>query len=224
MNVGEVHKAVTRQFGDETGGMIDINDTIRWINEGQFQIARRISDVLATAPINVAVGDYKYPLPADFFRSKIIELDGRRLQLVDKAQLGVLFPDLDSTGAQQSVPKFCSVSSIGTNLYELTLAPIPGATGVVTVIYQGRPPLINSTEDALYLPEEYHTTLVTYCLSKAKELDGDIEGSTALSARFKTEVAEDSHDSTVKDDETYPFIRASSGDVTGGSVWSGDVW
>lgn len=224
MNVGEVHKAVTRQFGDETGGIIDLSDTIRWINEGQFQIARRISDVLGTTPINVVVGDNKYPLPADFFKVKFVELDGRRLQLVDKAQLGVLFPDLSSVGAQQSVPKFVSVSSIGTNLSELTLAPIPGAVGVLTVVYQNRPPIVNSTDDVLYLPEEYHPTLITYCLSKAKELDGDMEASTALSARFKTEVAEDSHDSTVKDDETYPFIRASSGDITGGSVWSGDVW
>lgn len=197
MDVLEIHKAVTRQFGDETGAMIDLNDTIRWINEGQFQIARRIGDVLSPHQIPLVVATYKYSLPTNFFKVKSVELDGKRLQVVSPAQMATLYPDLNSTSAQQSVPKFASVQATGTNTYQITLAPKPGVTGTLDLMYQTRPPIINASTDALYIPEEYHTTLVTYCLSKAKQLDGDDEASAALAGMFKAEVAEDSHDSNV---------------------------
>lgn len=215
MDVLEIHKAVTRQFGDETGAMIDINDTIRWINNGQFQIARRIGDVLTPLPIPVVVGTYQYVLPTNFFKIKSVELDGKRLQVVTPAQLSTLYPDLNSDGAQQSVPKFVAFQATGTNTYQMTAAPIPGTAGTFDLIYQSRPPIINASTDPLYIPEEYHQTLVTYCLAQAKQMDGDDEAHAALQSQYRQEVAEDSHDSNVRDDETYSFIRTSAGDYGG---------
>lgn len=214
MDVQEVFKSVTRQFGDETGGQIDINDIIRWINEGQFQIARRTGDLngITNPAISVLVGIRTYDLPSDFFKVTIGELDGKRLQLLSEAQLNTLYPNISSSEAQQGVPKFFSIVAGGASLSKISLAPIPGSTGSLTVTYKSRPPIINASDDPLSIAEEYHTTLVTFCLAKAKQLDGDDTGFATLTAAFKSEVAEDQHDGRNKDDETYPFIRASSGD------------
>lgn len=212
MDVEEVIKAVTRQFGDETGAQIDASDVLRWINEGQFQIARRIGDVVDTTTIPLVIGTFKYLLPTNFFKIISAEIDGARIQLVTPAQLSVLYPDLNSSSAQSGVSKFFSIEKISTNQARVTLAPVCGVAGSLVIVYKNRPPIINSTEDTLSIPDEYHTTLVTYCLAKAKQLDGDTESFVALTATFNTEVQEDSHDSKHKDEETYPYIRTSMGD------------
>lgn len=212
METIEVIQTVQRQFGDETGAQITPADIIRWINEGQFQIARRTGDLLGTQTINVVVGDNKYSLSNDFFKVTTAELDGKRLQLLSEAQLNTLYPDINSTSAQQGVSKFFSIINAGISGSEITLAPIPGNIGSLLINYKSRPPLINSTDDVLSIPEEYHTTLVTYCLKKAKQLDGDDQGFSTMDVAFRAEVADDSYDARQKDDETYPFIRTSPGD------------
>lgn len=209
--VEDVVTAVQRQFGDETGAQIVSDDIIRWINEGQFQISRRISDSSGSASINVLVGDNKYNLPADFFKIVSAELDGRRLSVVSLAQLDAMYPDLNTSG-HQGVVNAVATSLSAVNQYQLTLGPVPGAAGTLTVSYKSRPPIVDTPDDTLTIPDEYVTTLITYCLAKAKQLDGDMEGSIALRQQYKEEIAEDSHDSHHKDEETYPVIRPSPGD------------
>jgi hypothetical protein len=222
VDVEDVVLAVMRQFGDETGAQINQDDIFRWINEGQFQISRKIGDSEATAPpIPTVNGTYKYALPTDFFKVQFAELEGIRLQWLTPAMFRNLFTDIDSAQAQFGAPKFFTIASIGVNQAQISLAPIPSGVLSLTVVYNRRPPIINATTDELTIPEEYRTTLVTYCLAKAKQLDGDDEGFVTMTAAFKNEVTEDSHDSRHKDEETYPVIRPSAADV-----WSsqGDVW
>lgn len=212
MDIPGLIKAIQRQFGDETGAMVLMDDIFRWINEGQLAIFRRTGDSDTQTTIALAIGDYQKPLPADFFKVKFVELDGKKLQILGFQQLYTLFPDLDSTAAQQNVSKYCAISNTGTNSYRITFAPRAGQAGSATVLYQRRPPVVVSTDDVLSLPEEYHSTLLTYCLAKAKQLDGDDQAAAALNSEFKAEVHEDSHDAKHKDEDTYPIIRASWGD------------
>lgn len=217
MLVEEVFKSVTRQFGDETGAQIDVNDVLRWINEGQLKIQRRTSSSRAVSPpISVIATDNVYTLPTDFFKSISAELDGKRLQIVSEAQLKTLYPDLNSTSAQTGLPKFFNTRSTGLNTAEIVLAPVPAGAGSLIVTYTSRPPIVTSTADELSIPEVYHPTLLTYCLAMAKQLDGDNEAAGMLGQAFQSEVTEDSHDAKHKDDETYPFIRASAADMFGG--------
>lgn len=214
MPILDVIEAVKRQFGDETGAMIVDDDIFRWINEGQFQIARRIGDVQNTTTIPVLVDDNRYSLPTDFFKVIVAELDGRRLQWATPATLKSLFPSIQSSDAQAGAPVFFTVeASNTTNTPDIILAPKPAATGSLYVQYQRRPPLVNSSSDALTIPTEYESTLITWCLGKAKQLDGDDEASIALKAEFQKDVDQDAHDSRHKSEETYPVIRPSLGDV-----------
>lgn len=213
MDTLELVKAVQRQFGDETGSMIDVHDVLRWINEGQFQIARRTRDLNGSTTIPVLTGTKQYDLPSDFFKVSIAELDGKRLQLLTHAQLSTLYPDLNSSAAQQGVSKFFAVIAGGVAGADILLAPIPGSNGSLIVSYKSRPPSINSTDDTLSIAEEYHNTLLTYCLAKAKQLDGDDQGYATMATVFSNQVMEDAHDGQNKDDETYPYIRTSPGDT-----------
>lgn len=204
-----------RQFGDETGAQINLDDVFRWVNEGQFQVVRRTGDTLASTSIPLVINPvtHKYNLPADFFKMQFLELDGRKLQFVSPAALASMFPELDATETSQGFPSFFTVQSVAANNAQVILAPKPGAAGTLEATYIRRPPLINSSEDDLSIPEEFHSTLITYCISKARQLDGDDEGFVAMSATFKSEVQEDAHDSHHKDQDTYPMIRPSPGDV-----------
>jgi len=212
VDVETVIKSVQRQFGDETGAQIETDDIYRWINEGQLQIQRKISGSFDEQTIPVLVGTHTYALSANFFKHKSVELDGKRLQGLSDSQLNTLFPDYQSTAARQSIPKFFAVVSTGLNTAEIILAPTPAVEGSLHVLYTSRPPIIDSTADDLSIPEAYHETLVTFCLAKAKQLDGDDDGFTRMRNTFKQEVQEDAHDSQHKDDETYPVIRVSPGD------------
>lgn len=223
MLVQEVIDAVQSQFGDKTGALVTVDDIFRWINDGQGKIARRIGDTQTTQSIpltlNGAVYNHKYTLATDFFKSLFAELDGRRLQILNGAQMRTMYPSLDSTSGPQGSPKFFAIESIGTNQARIVLAPIPGAAGTIELTYSKRPPIINSTEDTLYLPEEYHSTLVLYCVAQAKQMDGDDQAYLALNSTFKADSEEDAHDARHKDDETYPFIRTSPEDSYYGAGW-----
>lgn len=212
MDVQELMRAVQRQFGDESGAVIQSEDIFRWINDGQFQIARRTGDSVTSTSIALAVGDYQKPLPNDFFKIQNAELDGCRLQVITFAQMGTLYPTLDSVSAQQGTSKYAAVNTPAPGVTRLTLAPRTGVAGTLVVSYNLRPPIINSTDDALSIPEEFHSTLIVYCLAKAKQMDGDDSAAAEYLAEFKGEVHEDSHDARHQDEETYPFIRTSPGD------------
>lgn len=217
MLVSDVVEAVQAQFGDRNGAQILLDDIFRWINDGQLKINRKIGDVLSTQSIpftlNGAVYNHKYNLATDFFKYQYVELDGRRLQPLNPAQLASLYPTLDSTSGPAGFSKFFTVETIGANQARIVVAPIPGAAGTLELTYHKRPPIVNSTEDALSIPEDYHSTLVTYCLAQAKQMDGDDEGFVAVSAAFKAAVDEDAYDAHHKDEETYPVIRPSPEDT-----------
>lgn len=219
MLVDEIVRAVKRQVGDETGSLIETEDVFRWINEAQIQICRKTGDTTTISPaIPVAVGDGRYSIPADFLKVLHLELDGRRLQFLAEAQLRTMYPTLE-TNAQQGVPKFfCIIDNGGTVQSELLLAPVPGSTGNLILTYLKRPPLIRQTADLLTVPDQYHSTILTFCIGKARQMEGDDESWAAHTAQFKQEVTEDAHDARTKDEETYPFIRASDGDYYGGYV------
>lgn len=217
METEELVRAIKRQFGDENGAQIDDDDIWRWINEGQFQIARRTGDVESSQSIPLTVSgsayNHKYDLSTDFFKFKTVELDGKALQKLSIEQLYGMYPSLDVPNLSGGFPKFCAAAKLGTNQYRIVLAPIPGQAGTLTILYARRPPIINSTSSSLSLPEEHHNTLLTWCLSKAKQLDGDDEASLALAAQYRSEVQDDVHDAKHKDEDTYPIIRASPEDV-----------
>lgn len=217
MNVAELIQSVKRQFGDETGAQITDDDIIRWINEGQLEISRRTEALHNGHSYTFSAGAIITDLPADFFKVTNVSLDtGKSLQFVSMPQLLLLYPELNG-GDVRGTPKFFTVTrdwpnSLGGLQSVLAVAPAPSSSTVINVTYVSRPEIVTGSSTELSIAADYHNTLLTYCIAKAKQLDGDMDGYTALRGDYKVDLGEDIHDARHLDAETYPFIRASSGD------------
>lgn len=214
MLVSDVVTAVTRQFGDETGAQIDSEDIIRWVNDGQLRISRRTESAMSEHSASLAIGSATAALPEDFFKVSNVTLTGssgvaKILQNLTTKQFQALYPTAasDATG----VTKFCTVTRIDGN-WIMVFAPRPSETVGLTLLYKNRPPVVDAVGDELSIPDEFYSTLITYCLAQAKQLDGDDDAYTRLMSEFNGSVVEDSHDEHNKDAETYPYIRTSEGD------------
>lgn len=214
MNVDYVIKSVTRQFGDETGAQIDVDDILRWINDGQLRISRRTGSDVSAFTGSVPLGSPTFTLPVDFFKVSEITLTGssgnpKQIQVIGKQQMLNMYPNL--SGSTLGVTKFAAVSRLMSDTV-LYFAPVPSETVAINLIYKNRPPVVNDSFDELSIPEEYIDTLITYCLAQAKQLDGDLEAYQLLIGNFNGYLNEDVHDEATKDSETYPFIRVGFGD------------
>lgn len=214
MNVDYVIKSVTRQFGDETGAQIDVDDILRWINDGQLRVSRRTGSDVSSISDTVLLGSPTYILPVDFFKVSEITLTGssgnpKQIQVIGKQQMLNMYPSLDSSTL--GVTKFAAVSRLMSDTV-LYFAPVPSETVSINLIYKNRPPVVNDSFDELSIPDEYIDTLITYCLAQAKQLDGDLDAYQLLMNNFNGNLNEDAHDEVNKDAETYPFIRVGFGD------------
>lgn len=209
-----IFEAVKSQFGDLTGAVIETDDILRWINEGQLQILKQTSSLLGTPQsIPMVAGDNQYDLSADFFRATSVELDGRRLQFLTQAQMAAMYPSLNSAQPPTGNPRYFTTGSVGTGLAQLYLAPKPSQAGTLTITYKARPVPVNASTDNLSVPDENVETLQMYCIAKAKQMEGDDDAWAAHRAVVKDQLVEDGHEATnAKNDDTYPFIRVSNGD------------
>lgn len=220
--VSAVVTAVQRQFGDSTGAMITQTDIIRWINEVQFQIARRTGDVISSTTLSVVEGDFQYDLPANYFKVISVDVDGQKIQYVTEAQLGSLYPQLAADDAPQGKPRFFTVQAGGTGGADIIFAPVPGDDYSVDVKYRSRPTPVDDPADNLSVDDLWVTTVVDYCVAKAKQLDGDDDAWAAGMQQFRQGISEDAADAREADDETYTAIRTSNGDYGyTGADWAG---
>ena len=56
MLVSEIATRVKRQFGDESGSLIDDNDILRWCNDAQVDIIRKTAALTSSQTTAVTVG------------------------------------------------------------------------------------------------------------------------------------------------------------------------
>lgn len=214
MNVDDVVKSVQRQFGDETGAQIEASDVIRWINDGQLRIFRKTEAGSTTYTTVVPLGSEGFALPADFFKVEQLTLTGssgvpKHLTPVGMGQLRTMYPTVKTDAS--GVSKLCSFQRIN-GVWYVWFAPKPSETVTMFVAYKNRPPIIDASTDPLYIPEEFHDDLVTFCLAMAKQLDGDMDAYNSLMVSFNGTITDEAHDERHKDAETYPFIRVSDAD------------
>ncbi len=209
MDVNQVILAVKRQFGDETGAQITDADIIRWINDGQLIIYRKMEGAITNLGGITVAGAESIALPSNFLKLDALYLDGKKIQFIAYSQLKALYPTLaiDATG----LTKFCSIKTVVGTPSALILAPKP-ANQVIHEIRYGARPIAVIAGDQLSLDPAYHETLVTYCISRAKQLDGDDAAFQMMDTMFERSATEDMHDAKHMDEETYPFIRVSGGD------------
>lgn len=168
--VSEIVTAVQRQFGDESGTQINSTDIIRWINQGQLQIARRIEAYKSTATTLSVAGQTAYNLPSDqILAITAIMYANTPLQYIsfEQAQASILVSS-----------NFSSIQNTPTTYYEwddsIYLYPIPKDSGdEIKLFIVRQPAVITAVTDPLTLPDTHFEGLLQYVLSQAYELDDD---------------------------------------------------
>ena len=202
----EIVTAVQRQFGDESGTQINTTDIIRWINQGQLQIARRIEAYKSTATTPSVAGQTAYSFPSD----QILVINGifyadTPLQYIsfEQAQASIL-----------SSSNFSSIQNTPTTYYEwddsIYLYPVPKDSGdTIKLFVVKQPTIVTTVSDALTLPDTHFEALLQYCLSQAYELDDDFSSAGAKSQQLEASLNNLADVATYK---YYPVITISPED------------
>lgn len=176
MLVSDIQTRVNRAFGDESGAQIDLTDILRWVNDGQLEIAlqKQLLQVVSTVTVTVNVGIYT--LPTNILQLRSVRYDGTVLDPMTMAQSEELIPSYD-----------VGVSVIGSGVptsywiwgspQQVYLYPLPNNSTSVLKLYYTRIPIqVTVAGDTPELPVQYHPRIVDYCLAKAYELDANPQG------------------------------------------------
>lgn len=173
-----------RQFGDEAGIQINDSDIIRWANMGAIEICAKNSVIQAVASTSGVVGQLAYELDfaSDIIRIEDVFYGSRKLDPVDKSTF------------RENIQN--AVGDSGEPIYWYTWAnsiklwPVPNKADTLTIDYIKRPNVIVSGADKLPLPDLYYEQLCFFVMSKAFELDEDLEKSTSQRSLFENKLME----------------------------------
>lgn len=208
--VADVAQHVKRQFGDESGTQISNEDIIRWINQGQLDIARRAEINKDAATTSSVTAQNAYTFPSDSIL-KILAVSYNNFSLDNSS-----FEEI-----QQLTQKFDSnlnvamTNQIPTTWYEwgnsVYLYPTPTATGDTIKLYIIRtPPLVTSISNALSLPDTHYSALLQYVLQQAYELDDNFNSAGVKAAQHEASLSDLS---SVASYEFYPTITVLPEDI-----------
>ena len=205
--VQDVLTAIKRQFGDESGAQLTDTDIIRWINEGQLEIARKnkYSRTSVTTPSVSSQANYN--------------LAGVNILSIES----VFYGDYPITGetyeqVQESYLKSYSTTSFpatSTNVplvwYEygdsIYFWPPPTVAGdIIKLLVCTYPTKLTSAVDSLSIPDTYYQALLDFIMSKAYEMDDDPQASMAKYNRHTDTINELASASKAVNNHSYPTI------------------
>lgn len=216
MNLGDVKIRVKRQFGDEAGVQITDDDITRWVNDAQRDVVMNNEDILQQIDtLDILQGVQAYSIPTTFlivlslsYKSadmlSYTKLEGRSLQQFD------IF--VDGWDGNQFGFGFPAIYTIFGG--EIKLFPIPDSniTDGLKIYGSRRPVDVDSDNDIIDLPIEYHNAVVDFCLSKAYELDEDWNASVAKASQAQQNLRLNRARDDWRNQDFYPMITIANED------------
>lgn len=185
--LGDVMRAVKRQFGDESGVQIEDTDFVTWVNDAQTTINNRNGVLKTTASTPAVVGQAMYSFPLDdIYKLESVHFDGKRIVNTSWAQAEESIIGLDDAATGTPEIWFEWQGSI-------RFWPAPATTDDITLYYTRKPVALSSpTPDTqlLDLPDKYFPDVVRYCLQQAYEMDEDWAASQAKKDQFDQSVGD----------------------------------
>ncbi len=209
MRLGEIKQRVKRQFGDESGALIDDDDIIAWANEAQRDIIRKTRCLADSAYISVVAGTDSYDLPSNFLVAASVLLDGRKLTATTREEIDLLDPYRDTPDVIGDTPTRYYIW--GQQLY-LYPKPIADSTNGVRIFYAILPSTLINDDNIPEIPEQMHMDIVRYCLSMAKELNEDIDGAGRIRTEYENRIALSMDEAKGGNEESFPAVRCLPGD------------
>lgn len=183
--VSELIEYVKRQFGDESGIQVTDSDIIRWLNMGTIEICAKNSVIQGTASTAGTANTGSYDL-SDFvpniIRIEDVYYGNKKLQPADKSTLQ---DGIQNSAGETGDPVFWYMWA-----NTLRMWPVPNVDGTLQIDYIRRPDIVTNGGQYLPLPDLYYEQMCLFVLSKAFELDEDLEKSTAQRTLFETKLTE----------------------------------
>lgn len=192
MITSDVFIRVKRSFGDESAVQVTEADITRWINDAQREIVMHNEAVLEkTTLIDTVLDQDQYAFPTDLLilrslRYKDDDMQSyARLDFHNLQEFDSYINGWDGTFYGSNRPMIYT-----TYEREIFLFPRPNRTTTdgLKILYSKTPVDVSDGLDPLDVPLEYHNAIVKYCLTKAYELDEDLESSSAQFAQFQSDV------------------------------------
>lgn len=185
--LGDVMRAVKRQFGDESGVQIEDTDLVTWVNDAQTTINNRnkVLKTTATTPAIVGQSMYSFPLE-DIYLLESVHFNGSRIINTSWSQAEESVIGLDDAATGTPEIWFEWQGSI-------RFWPAPATTDDITLYYTRKPVALSSpTPDTqlLDLPDKYFPDIVRFCLQQAYEMDEDWTASQAKKDQFDQSVGD----------------------------------
>jgi hypothetical protein len=173
--VSDIITAAKRQFGDESGAQITDTDIIRWVNQGQLEIARKNkwNKTTATTPSVSGQSQYSFTgvniisIEAVFYNE--VPIDQRQFSEVQELILSKTNP----AQTQSGVPILWYDWDDSVFLWP----PPQASTDTIKLFCVLQPVLITTGSDTLSIPDVYYQSLLNYVMQQAYELDDDWNGS-----------------------------------------------
>lgn len=205
MNFGDILIRVQREFGDEDEVQLERDDVLRWTNDAQLEIARKTEAIVRTLVLSGHQSQAVYKMKRDFLKIRDVFYDGNKLNYVSIQDLDKIAPTRAAAPIQTGIPNVFSA-----RYRQVFLWPAPDANGKrIQVEYIARPRLVIEDEDELELPEQYQAPILSYCMSHAYMLDGNMVPAQARNQEFETKSNALIGDPQWSSTETYPMIGSS---------------
>lgn len=182
ITVAEIITTIRRQFGDDDAIQITDADIVRWINQGQREIA-------SDNPLNKRVatsfsvgGTYSFTAPSDMYQPEFIRYDGLLLRSMSFEAVSSQYgPDLEQTG----IPSIWY--TWGSSIY---LYPSPNATGKKIEVFYAAAPTAVSLGGILSVPDRYANAIIEFCLARANELDEQPQAQALQEQKFSKSMSD----------------------------------
>lgn len=193
---------VKRQFGDESGVQLTDSDILRWINDGQREIATKNKILTARATTPLIDGQTTY----DFDLQRIIDIDSIQVNSVPVRYMQ--FPDVeqyisgeDPQRTHEGPPQvWYSYAN------QITFWPKPIGDGLITIYFVKEPDPVTAQSDTLTIPDRYYTSLLHYVLAQAYEMDEDWQASSNKLNQFSGSLNEMADQESSVNSMEYPTI------------------
>lgn len=217
MNLGDVKTRVKRQFGDEAAVQVTDSDIERWVNDAQRDIVMRNETVLQKSSLTDSVGQQQaYALPDDLLILRALHWKNNsdpsyyRLKGMSFQEFDEYIDGWDGTVYQASNPMVYTIFEKSIKLF-----PTPAETGTenLKIFYNRQPVDLLTDEQILDLPIEYHNAVVSYCLTKAYELDEDWPAATNLAQQKEADIRLNKERESWNNTEHYPRITVLNEDL-----------
>lgn len=164
----DVAANVRRSFGDESGVQLEDGDLGRWINQGQYEIARQNKILKAKGSTTTMPGQATYAL--DLGRP-IMQIESVRYG--DKRLIPTEFTTVDANFEEYPA----NAEGDPTIWYrwgeEIVLWPAPKKAVYLSIYFTAAPEQLTEYlgTNKLEISDDYFLPLVDFCMSKAHEMD-----------------------------------------------------